>query len=61
MQENYQDKRLMTIEDVCNYISLKPVRCRALMVEIGAKRKVGGKVLYDREVVDNYINSLKEE
>lgn len=59
MGEN--DKRLMDINDVCFYMSLKPVKCRALMEEIGAKRRIGAKVLYDKETIDRYIDSLKEE
>ena len=51
------DKRLLNIDEVCTYIGLGQVRAREYMNEIGAVKKFGRRVLFDKTIIDSAINS----
>ena len=46
------DKRLLNIKEVCTYIGQGETNTRILMDEIGATRKFGRRVLFDKKVID---------
>lgn len=52
------DKRLLNIKEVCTYIGQGETNTRILMDEIGATRKFGRRVLFDKKVIDEYLDSL---
>lgn len=52
------EKRLLNIKEVCAYIGMGQTRAREYMDKIGATRKFGGRVLYDKVVIDKYLDSL---
>ena len=49
-------KRLLDINDVCSYIGLGQNRAREYMDKIGATRKFGRRVLFDKTVIDAALN-----
>lgn len=57
----FEEKRLMNIDSACQYLDMKPTKAREWLEKMGAKRKIGGKVLYDKEAIDAYVNSLAVE
>lgn len=50
--------RLMDTEELRSYTSLGRNRAMKLGEEIGAKVKIGRRVLWDRRKIDEYFNSL---
>lgn len=54
------DKRLLDIKEVCSYIGQGQTRARQYMDEIGATRKFGGRVLFDKNVIDKALDSMIE-
>lgn len=52
------EKRLLDVNDVCLYLSLGRNRGVALARSIGAERKVGRRSLYDKKVIDRYLDDL---
>lgn len=57
----FEEKRLMNIDSACQYLDMKPTKAREWLEKMGAKRKIGGKVLYDKEAIDAYVDSLASE
>ena len=57
----FEEKRLMNVDSVGQYLDMKPTKAREWLEKIGAKRKIGGKALYDKEVIDAYINNMATE
>lgn len=54
MEEKYG--RYLTIKEVKEYLRMGDTRARQLMEKIGASRRIGErKIIYDREVIDQYI------
>lgn len=51
-------KRLLNIKEVCSYVGMGRTNVRKYMDKIGATRKFGGRVLYDKIVIDKYLDSL---
>ena len=51
------EKRLLNIQEVSAYIGLGTVRARAYMDEIGAVKKFGRRVLFDKTVIDSALNN----
>lgn len=49
-------KRLLDINDVCSYIGLGQNRAREYMDKIGATRKFGRRVLFDKTIIDAALN-----
>lgn len=54
------DKRMLGIGEVCSYIGQGQTRARQYMDEIGATRKFGGRVLFDKVVIDKALDSMLE-
>ena len=52
------EKRLLNIEEVCIYTGLGQTSARVHMQEIGAVRRFGRRVLYDKQVIDKAINNM---
>lgn len=52
------EKRLLNIEEVCIYIGLGQTNARRYMEEIGATRRFGKRVLFDKHVIDKFINNM---
>jgi hypothetical protein len=56
---NYDfEKRMLSIEECQSYIGLGKNSTRKLMKDIGAERKIGSRCLYDKHVIDNYLDSF---
>ena len=52
--------RLFDIDTACLYLSMGKTRGREWLVSIGAVRKFGGRVLYDRNVIDAVLDTMVE-
>lgn len=50
------EKRLLNIKEVSAYIGLGTVRAREYMDEIGAVKKFGRRVLFDKTIIDKAID-----
>ena len=51
-----EEKRLLNIKEVCTYIGIGQTQARRYMEEIGATRKFGRRVLFDKVVIDAAIS-----
>lgn len=51
------NKRLMTLEETQDYLSLGRVKAYNWCQEIGALRKIGTRVLIDKTVVDKVLDA----
>ena len=60
MESVLSEKRLLDSVEVCTYLSLG--RCKGIdfAKQIGAERKIGRRVLYDRHVIDKYFDDQIE-
>ncbi len=54
------DKRLLTIYEAAQYVGLGTKSARKYMEEIGAVRKFGSRVLFDKNVIDQELDQRKE-
>lgn len=52
------DKRLFSQPDLQFYVSLGYASARTLAEEAGAVVRIGKRVLYDREKIDQYISTM---
>ena len=59
--ENIRNKKCLRLTEVMEYISMGRNVSRKLMDEIGATRHVGGRVVFDREVIDKYFSQEVEK
>lgn len=50
------EKRLIDSREVCNYLSLGRNRGIEFARSIGAERKIGRRCLYDKVVIDRYLD-----
>ena len=55
------EKRMLSIEELSAYWSLGLTKSRALAKEVGAEMHLGRRVVYDRKVIDAYLDSKIEE
>jgi len=55
------EKRLLDAVEVCSYLSLGRNRGVEFAKEIGAMRKVGRRTLFDKVIIDRYLDSQIEE
>ncbi len=53
-------KRLLSVEEACGYIGLGKSAAKVYLDRIGAKRKIGRRVLYDKTVIDAALNAAME-
>lgn len=51
-----EGKRLSNIKELCFYLSLGRNNASALGKEIGARVQFGTRVLYDRKIIDKWID-----
>ena len=54
------EKRLLTLQEAAQYIGLGTRRAREFMNQIGAVRKFGSRVLFDKNVIDQELDQRKE-
>lgn len=55
-------KRLLSITEAAMYLGVGRNTALKYLEQIGAKRNIGRRVLYDKHIIDEYLNSkLKEE
>lgn len=55
-----KEKRLLNIKEVCIYTGRGQVAARKYMDEIGATRKFGRRVLFDKTVIDAALDKMGE-
>ncbi len=51
------EKRLLTLQEAAQYIGLGTRRAREFMDQIGAVRKFGSRVLFDKAVIDAALDN----
>lgn len=54
------EKRLLDASEVCYYLGLGRNRGVEFSKSIGAERKIGRRCLYDRQVIDRYLDEQAE-
>ena len=52
----FEAKRLLDWQEAQVYTGLGRTRCREFCEAIGAVKKIGKRVLFDRKVIDEYLN-----
>ena len=52
------ERRLLSIEEAAQYIGQGLNRTRSYMESIGAVRKIGRRVLFDKKVIDEALDQL---
>ena len=50
------EKRLFSLDEGIEYTGLMRTKFRAWAVEIGALVKIGSRALYDKRVIDEYLD-----
>lgn len=53
--------RLLSISQLSQYTGLGKTKARTWADEIGAVRKIGTRTLFDKQVIDAALDSVKEE
>lgn len=53
-----EEKRLLNIKEVCSYIGVGQTQARRYMEEIGATKRFGKRVLFDKKVIDSAISNM---
>lgn len=61
MNRAYEGKRLLNMQEVCNYTGLGPTKMRTWAKEIGAMKHIGRRVLFDRVAIDKAIEQDAEK
>ena len=60
MEVSINEKRMLNIKEVCAYIGQGETNSRIYMDEIGATRKFGRRVLFDKTVIDAALDKMEE-
>ncbi len=55
---SFDGKRLLSESEAREYIGLGRIRCREYCEKIGAVRRIGKRVLYDRTVIDRALDEM---
>lgn len=55
------EKRLLDVKEVCRYLGLGKNRGVEFAKSIGAERKIGRRCLYDKVVIDRYLDPQMQE
>ncbi len=55
---NVENKRLLNVKEACEYTGLGQTTTRKLMQEIGAVRRFGKRLLYDKTIIDTYLDNM---
>lgn len=53
-----EEKRLLNIKEVCSYIGVGQTQARRYMEEIGATKRFGRRVLFDKQTIDKAISNM---
>ena len=53
------NKRLLSINEVSLYLGLGNSKTRVYMDEIGATRKIGARVLFDKKIIDGALDKMQ--
>lgn len=54
-------KRLFSIEEAVTYLGIGKSSARKFLESIGAKHQIGRRVLYDKAIIDQYLNTQQKE
>ena len=57
--ERINEKRMLSIKEAAFYTGLGTTSVRQWLDEIGAIRKIGKRILCDREVIDRAFNEMR--
>ena len=55
------EKRLLDAPEACLYISMGRNRGIEFLKSIGAERRIGKRCIYDKVIIDRYLDSQIEE
>lgn len=55
------EPRMFSIEEAVSYMGMGRASTKAFCEEVGALRKIGGRVLVDRHILDAALDKLGEE
>lgn len=55
------EKRLLDVSEVCSYLGLGRNKGIEFCKSIGSERKIGRRRLYDKVVIDRYLDAQSEE
>lgn len=58
MNEKFNYVRLLNERQLCTYIGLGRNKAREFGEKCGAKKKIGGRVLFDKNIIDKAIEEL---
>lgn len=54
----FDGKRLLNTEEACRYVGMGRTKTRSWCEEIGAVKKFGARVVYDRVVIDRVLDQM---
>ena len=54
----FDGKRLLSTEETCRYLSMGRTKTRSWCEQIGAVKKFGTRVVFDREVIDKALDQM---
>lgn len=54
----FSEKKLLSITDLCAFLSLGKNKAREIGDISGARREIGSRVLYDRVTIEQYIDKM---
>jgi len=60
MNNIHTDKALIGIKEACEYLGIRETKGRAFLKEIGALVKIGARSLYNKSVIDSWIDEHTE-
>lgn len=52
-------RRMLDIEQASSYMGIGKTLARQKLKEIKAERHIGRRVVYDKEIIDKYLDNLK--
>ena len=55
------EKRMLSINELSDYIGLGRNKSMEIGRSIGALKKIGSRCLYDKKIVDTYLDALPSE
>lgn len=56
--EGLNEKRMLSIEEAAFYTGMGRTVCRKWLDQIGAVKKIGKRVICDREVIDKALDTM---
>lgn len=60
-EEGTIEARLLSVNEVAQYVGMGINRAAEFAAQAGARRQFGKRVLYDRQVIDKYLDRLAAE